>query len=124
MKCFVGLDVSSTKLDVCNMTNNTELGVLFYDSLANDLSSTSEIKKQILELNEQYVFNRIVIGMESTSLYSFHPAMFFNDDSDLKKRNISPFSTSQEQDSSSWSNSSRPNNTSSKISITSAIHSQ
>ncbi|MGO0056095.1 IS110 family transposase, partial [Streptococcus suis] len=29
-------------------------------------------------------FERIVIGMEATSLYSFHPAMFFHEDSDLK----------------------------------------
>lgn len=33
MKYFIGLDVSSTKLDVCIMTNNTELGLLFSNSL-------------------------------------------------------------------------------------------
>ncbi|MCT0017344.1 IS110 family transposase [Lactococcus lactis subsp. lactis] len=87
MKCFAGLDVSSTKLDVCIMSDDTELGVLFSASLANDISGASEIKKQVLELNDRYDFERIVIGMEATSLYSFHPAMFFNDDSELKKLN-------------------------------------
>lgn len=87
MKCFVGLDVSSTKLDVCIMSNDNELEVLFSASLGNDIAGASEIKKQILELNEVYHFNRIVIGMEATSLYSFHPAMFFHEDSELKKLN-------------------------------------
>lgn len=33
MKGFVGLDVSSTKLDIFIMSNNTELGVLYCDAL-------------------------------------------------------------------------------------------
>ncbi|HEM3073682.1 TPA: IS110 family transposase [Streptococcus suis] len=82
MKCFVGLDVSSTKLDVCIMLSDTTTP--FTASLPNDLVGASEIKKQILELNDSYSFERIVIGMEATSLYSFHPAMFFHEDSDLK----------------------------------------
>lgn len=82
MKCFVGLDVSSTKLDVCIMLSDTTTP--FTASLTNDLVGASEIKKQILELNDSYSFERIVIGMEATSLYSFHPAMFFHEDSDLK----------------------------------------
>ena len=82
MKCFVGLEVSSTKLDVCIMLSDTTTP--FTASLPNDLVGASEIKKQILELNDSYSFERIVIGMEATSLYSFHPAMFFHEDSDLK----------------------------------------
>ncbi|MEX2805721.1 IS110 family transposase, partial [Streptococcus sp. H31] len=82
MKCFVGLDVSSTKLDVCVMLSDATTP--FKASLTNDLVGASKIKKQILELNEVYDFERIVIGMEATSLYSFHPAMFFHEDSDLK----------------------------------------
>lgn len=82
MKCFVGLDVSSTKLDVCIMLSDTTTP--FTASLPNDLVGASEIKKHILELNDTYSFERIVIGMEATSLYSFHPAMFFHEDSDLK----------------------------------------
>lgn len=88
MKCFVGLDVSSIKLDVCIMSNDNQLGVLFSASLANDIVGASEIKKQILKINKTYHFNRIVIGLEATSLYSFHPAMFFHEDSDLKVLNV------------------------------------
>jgi hypothetical protein len=57
MKCFIGLDVSSTKLDVCIMSNDNELAVLFSTSLGNDIAGASEIKKQILELNKIYHFN-------------------------------------------------------------------
>src|SRR5699024_6910690 len=88
MKCFVGLDVSSTKLDVCIMSNDTELGVLYAASLTNDMIGASEIKEQVLSLNEKYEFNRVVIGMEATSLYSFHPAMFFHEDSELKQLGV------------------------------------
>lgn len=81
MKCFVGLDVSSTKLDVCIMLSDTTTP--FTASLPNDLISTQEFKKQIFELNEIYSFQSIIIGMEATSLYSFHPTMLFHEDSDL-----------------------------------------
>lgn len=57
-------------------------------SLPNDLIGTQEIKSQILELNDTYSFERIVIGMKATSLYSFHPAMFFHEDSNLKALNF------------------------------------
>ena len=86
MKCFVGLDVSSTKRDVCIMLSDTTTP--FVSSLPNDLIGAQEIKSQILELNDTYSFERIVIGMEATSLYSFHPAMFFHEDSNLKALNI------------------------------------
>ncbi|CAM3129903.1 Transposase [Lactococcus hircilactis] len=82
MKCFVGLDVSSQKLDVCIMLSDNS--VTFTKSLSNDLVGASEIKSQVLKLNEINHFERIVIGMEATNLYSFHPAMFFNEDNDLK----------------------------------------
>lgn len=70
MKCFVGLDVSSTKLDVCIMLSDTTTP--FVSSFPNNLIGAQEIKNQILELNDTYSFERIVIGMEATSLYSFH----------------------------------------------------
>lgn len=81
MKCFVGLDVSSQKLDACIMLSDTTIP--FRASLTNDIVGASEIKNQVLQLNKIHQFKRIVIGMEATSLYSFHPAMFFNDDHEL-----------------------------------------
>ena len=86
MKGFVVLDVSSTKLDSCIMLSDTTTP--FVASLPNDLIGAQEIKKHILELNNTHSFDRIVIGMEATSLYSFHPAMFFHEDSNLKALNV------------------------------------
>jgi Transposase. len=57
----------------------------FIASLPNSLDGASKIKQQVLQLNEIHHFERIIVGMEATSLYSFHPAMLFNDDSDLKQ---------------------------------------
>lgn len=88
MKCFVGLDISSTKLDVCIMTNDIEMKVLFSATFGNDIIGASEIKEQVLRFNDIYHFERIVIGMEATSLYSFHPAMFFHEDSELKQLRV------------------------------------
>lgn len=87
MKCFVGLDVSSTKLDACILDNEGQ-NILFSASLGNDLIGASEIKEQVLQLHHKFKFERIVIGMEATSLYSFHPAMFFHEDSELKELQI------------------------------------
>ena len=83
MKLFIGLDVSSQKLDTCFLTDSKE--ILFEDSLSNDLIGASEIKQRILNYQETCDFSRIVIGMESTSVYSFHPSMFFYLDEDLKQ---------------------------------------
>lgn len=83
MKLFIGLDVSSQKLDTCFLADSKE--ILFEDSLSNDLIGASEIKQKILNYQETCDFSRIVIGMESTSVYSFHPSMFFYLDEDLKQ---------------------------------------
>lgn len=40
----------------------------FTASLSNDLVGASEIKKQILELNDSYSFERIVIGEDDSKL--------------------------------------------------------
>lgn len=88
MKLFVGLDVSLEKLDACFMTDDDELYVLKEATFGNDLYGANLIKETILEYNEEYVFDKIVVGMEATSLYSFHPAMFFNEDKDLNQFNL------------------------------------
>ncbi|BDP49583.1 hypothetical protein EfmJHP10_10190 [Enterococcus faecium] len=92
MKLFVGIDVSSEKLDVCFLTDDNQLSILSEISVANDIEGASFIRETILEFNNSYHFNsyhfdQIVIGMESTSMYSFHPSMFFHEDEKLKKLN-------------------------------------
>lgn len=84
MKLFVGIDVSSEKLDTCFLTDDDQLTVLAEMSLGNDIAGAMEIKEKILTCHEAMHFTHIVIGMESTSMYSFHPAMFFNEDEVLR----------------------------------------
>lgn len=64
MKLFVDLDISSEKID-------DRL------SVTSDLNGAAEIKTLILKHHNEVVFERIVIGLESISLYSFYPACFF-----------------------------------------------
>ncbi len=87
MKLFVGIDVSSEKLDGCFLTDDDQLSILTENSVANDIEGASLTRELILEFNENYHFDQIVIGMESTSMYSFHPSMFFHEDTELKKLN-------------------------------------
>ena len=87
MKLFVGIDVSSEKLDICFLTDDDQLSILSEISIANDIEGASLTREMILEFNENYHFDQIVIGMESTSMYSFHPSMFFHEDAELKKLN-------------------------------------
>ncbi|BDP60406.1 hypothetical protein EfmJHP38_13440 [Enterococcus faecium] len=67
MKLFVGIDVSSEKLDVCFLTDDNQLSILSEISVANDIEGASFIRETILEFNNSYHFDQIVIGMESTS---------------------------------------------------------
>ncbi len=86
MKLFVGIDVSSQKLDVC--FKDSEDQILHETELLNDITGASEIKEIILKLNESIKYDVIKVGMESTSVYSFHPATFLAEDDELKKLNI------------------------------------
>ncbi|WP_415641084.1 IS110 family transposase, partial [Sporolactobacillus spathodeae] len=81
MKLFVGIDVSSQKLDVCFL--DSDQNILDQPSLTNDLNGAGTIKELVLKLSSATHYKRVVIGMESTSIYSFHPAMFFHDDAEL-----------------------------------------
>ena len=85
MKLFVGLDVSSEKLDTCFLTDDDDLSILLEKTFPNDLNGATAIKDQIIKFTESMIFQKIVIGMESTSLYSFHPATFFQTDKELNQ---------------------------------------
>ncbi len=87
MKLFVGLDVSSEKLDACFMTDDSTCSVLKEASYGNSQLGASQIKEYILEFSQKFEIESLVIGMEATSLYSFHPAMFFKEDLELNQLN-------------------------------------
>ena len=82
MKLFVGIDVSSEKLDVCFLTDDDQLSTLSEISVSNDIEGASLTREMILEFNENYLFDQIIIGMESTSMYSSILQCFF-----MKTRN-------------------------------------
>lgn len=82
MKLFVGIDVSSQKLDVCFL--DSDQNKLIQKSLANNLIGAGAIKDLVLKFHSAAHYQRVVIGMESTSIYSFHPAVFFHEDAALK----------------------------------------
>lgn len=91
MKLIVGLDVSSTVLDVCFLTNDDHLPMLQEARFNNDQIGATQIKEVILKYVKELDIQQIVIGMEATSLYSFHPAMFFHEDQSLNQLNTSVF---------------------------------
>ncbi|WP_414150012.1 IS110 family transposase [Acetobacterium malicum] len=82
MKLLVGIDVSSEKLDSCFLDSEDQ--TLLEESLPNTIAGASQIKAHILKFNEFVHYDRIIVGMEATSVYSFHPSTFLAEDQDLK----------------------------------------
>ena len=85
MKIFVGIDVSSFDMKVCIMNSDGE--ALSRLTSQNNLYGARSISKEITNLAKANKTKEIQIGMESTSVYSWHPAMFFNEDETLKEFN-------------------------------------
>ena len=83
MKLFVGIDVSSKDMKACVMNIDGET----LDSLTvnNDLNGASYLRDQIVNLAQKHSIQEIQIGMEATSVYSWHPAMFFHEDASLRR---------------------------------------
>lgn len=86
MKLLVGIDVSSEKLDSCFLDSEDQ--VLLEESLPNTIAGASQIREHILKFNEFVHYDRIIVGMEATSVYSFHPSTFLAEDKDLKALNV------------------------------------
>lgn len=83
MKLFVGIDVSSQDMKACIMSFDGEtLASLTVD---NNLIGASYLRDQIVDIAQKHVIQEIVIGVEATSVYSWHPAMFFHEDESLKR---------------------------------------
>lgn len=85
MKLFVGMDVSSSDLKVCIM--NQEGETLNSFTVNNNLDGASYLRDQVIALADKHGSKEIQMGLESTSVYSWHPAMFLNEDEELRKRN-------------------------------------
>lgn len=86
MKLLVGIDVSSEKLDSCFLDSEDQ--VLLEESLPNTIAGASQIREHILKFNKSVHYDRIIVGMEATSVYSFHPSTFLAEDQDLKALNV------------------------------------
>ncbi|CAI9386355.1 IS110 family transposase [Streptococcus hyovaginalis] len=83
MKLFVGIDVSSQDMKACVM--NFEGEALTALTVDNNLTGASYLKDQIVKIAQSNSISEIQIGMEATSVYSWHPAMFFHEDESLKE---------------------------------------
>src|SRR5699024_1737280 len=78
MKLFVGLDVSSFDIKVCFL--NGEGDELKSFTVANDLPGATQLRDEIVKVAENQSVSQLRIGLESTSVYSFHPSMFLHND--------------------------------------------
>src|SRR5690625_5729145 len=78
MKLFVGLDVSSFDIKVCFL--NGEGNELQSFTVTNDLPGATQLRDEILNVVQDESISELRIGLESTSVYSFHPSMFFHND--------------------------------------------
>lgn len=82
MKLFVGLDVSSFDIKVCFL--NGEGGKLSSFTVANDLPGATQLRDEILSAVQGKSVSELRIGLESTSVYSFHPSMFLHNDESIQ----------------------------------------
>jgi len=82
LKLFVGIDVSSQELQACLMNPDGEkLDAL---KVKNDLQGASHLRDRIVATADKLSASEIHIGLESTSVYSWHPAMYLHQDPALK----------------------------------------
>ena len=78
MKLFVGIDVSSQELEACLMNPDGEkLDTL---KVNNNLQGASHLRDRIVAAADKLSASEIHIGLESTSVYSWHPAMYLHQD--------------------------------------------
>lgn len=85
MKIYVGIDVSSSDMKVSIM--NQEGDTLKTFTVNNNFEGASNLRDQVIVLADKHECKEIQIGLESTSVYSWHPAMFLTEDEELRKRN-------------------------------------
>lgn len=82
MKLFVGIDVSSQDMKTCIM--NQEGETLASPTVQNNLIGASYLRDQVVQFAKRLGVKDIQMGLEATSVYSWHPAMFFHEDEALQ----------------------------------------
>lgn len=86
MNLNVGIDVAKTKLDYCGL--NDDHKILFQDEVTNRPEGIERIKQDILKTSKHRAFDKIIVGMEATSIYNILPAYAFNQDKDLQELDV------------------------------------
>jgi transposase len=89
MKLFVGIDVSAKELETCFM--NTDGDRLETLTVQNNLEGAAYLRDRIVALADKHAVSEIHIGLEATSVYSWHPAMYFHQDAALQERKTKVF---------------------------------
>lgn len=89
MKLFVGIDVSSKELETCFM--NTDGDKLETLTVKNNLEGAAYLRDRIVALADKLAVAEIHVGLESTSVYSWHPAMYLHQDAALQERKTKVF---------------------------------
>lgn len=89
MKLFAGLDVSSFDIKVCLLNGEGEK--LHSFTVSNDLPGATQLRDTLLAFANGQVIHTLRIGLESTSVYSFHPSMFLHNDESLKNLGVEVF---------------------------------
>lgn len=89
MKLFVGIDVSSQELEVCFM--NADGDKLESLTVKNNLRGASHLRDRIVAAADKLAVSEIHIGLEATSVYSWHPAMYLHQDAELQARKAKVF---------------------------------
>ncbi len=89
MKLFVGIDVSAKELEICFM--NLDGNTLDSFKVNNDLNGAAFLRDRIVSVADKLQTSEIQIGLEATSVYSWHPAMYLHEDPLLKERRVKVF---------------------------------
>lgn len=89
MKLFVGIDVSAKELEACFMNGEGETLETF--KVNNDLIGASKLRDRIVVASDKLPSSEIHIGLEATSVYSWHAAMYLHEDETLKQKETKVF---------------------------------
>jgi transposase len=89
LKLFVGIDVSSEELEVCFM--DPDGGTLETLKVENNLDGAAHLRDRIVAVADKLPSSEIHIGLEATSVYSWHPAMYLHEQEQLQQRNAKVF---------------------------------